>query len=221
MKRIAPLTLLVLLLLSILKVNCQNSVCESDKENQVDLNTISINKCEIEKTKKTTNKISRNRIIRKTPAKISRKKITSNYSNFKGNKINLKTNNKNFDPLKFSIKSKEVLFSLVEEIPLFYSCENLTKEENIKCFKSKINKHFIKNFNPDNFIDESISKKIFIQFQIDIDGKIKNPIIKTDNLLIKNELTSIINNLPQLKAGKIKGLPVVVIYSFPINLTLN
>ncbi|WP_299162135.1 energy transducer TonB [uncultured Tenacibaculum sp.] len=214
--------ILLFFLINIISVYSQASVCETPKQNNIDLNNISINKCEIEKKENNSNKIVRTRIIRKRSIKKRFTKEESNQLKIKGNKVNLGINN-NDTSLKLPNSSKEILFNLVEEIPMFYLCKKSTKINNIKCFNKMINNHFIKNFSTYKFIDETINDKIFIQFSIDIHGNVINPKIKgkNNNKLLNRELQKIINKLPNFTPGKEQGLPVIVTYSFPLNLTLN
>lgn len=212
----------LLFLYNIATINSQSSVCETSKENNTDLNTISINKCEIDEKENETKKITRTRIIRKRTIRRHSLKEESSQIKIIGNKINLTINNNNTS-LKLPSSSEEILFSLVEEIPMFISCKNSTKENNTKCFKEKINNHFSKNFATYNFIDETIKDKIFIQFSINIYGKVINPKIKSknNNKLLHKELHRILNKLPNFNPGKEQGIPIIVTYSFPLNLTLN
>ncbi|MBA6156943.1 hypothetical protein H3Z83_10480 [Tenacibaculum sp. S7007] len=221
MKKTTLTTLLILLSLNTIRVYSQASVCETTKEDEVDLNTITFNKCEITEKKTDVKRISRTRIIRKRTTPNTRLRKTSNYLGLKKSEVNLKTNNKRLLLLKLISKPQKVLFSLVDEIPMFESCQVSTREENIKCFNKTLNKLLTKNFNPDYFTDDVFNSKIFVQFQIDINGEIKNTLIKTKNKLIINELKKAIKNLPLLKSGKENGLPVIVTHSFPLNLTLN
>lgn len=179
----------------------QVSVCDSSKETIIDLNDIAINKCEITNSSKNIRKIIKTKNPRKRVSNRSRKK----------------ENNQSLS------NSKEVLFTLVEEIPMFESCKDTNREDNVKCFKSRINKHFSKNFNTDKFINEIIKDKIFIQFSINIYGKVINSKIKSknNNKLLHKELNRVLYKLPTFNVGKEKGLPVIVTYSFPLNMTLN
>ena len=209
-------------LFNVLYIYSQVNVCETPKENTIDPNAISIKKCEIEEKEDYSKKITRTRIIRKRPTRKITNKEKSSQLKIEGNNIDLGIQN-NKTILNLPNATKEVLFNLVEEIPMFNSCKKDTKEENIKCFKEKINTHFSKNFSTYDFIDESINDKIFIQFSIDIYGKVINPKIKSKkhNKLLNKELLRILDKLPNFSPGKIQGFPVIVTYSFPLNLTLN
>ncbi|CAM1333666.1 energy transducer TonB [Tenacibaculum aestuariivivum] len=213
-----PFLFILLFNLNILTTYSQAPVCKTPKENNFDVNEISIKKCDINKKK--DNNV---REIAKK-ANITTRKRVSNRLRKNSNHLN---KNKNFIDLKVekSLKipnlSREVLFTLVEKIPMFESCDNSSRENNVKCFKSKMNDHFSKNFYLNNFIDENIEDKIYIQFSIDLHGKVINSKIKSskENKELNKELNRIVEKLPRFLPGKQKGLPVIVTYSFPLNLT--
>lgn len=200
-------------------------VCTTKEDNAIDLNIISVNKCNIvnekqnprERTTKTL--IARNRIkkTRKLPQK-------SQSSLNASSKISITTTTNDLS-IKNSLKSqtKEVLFSVVEEVPLFPKCKNSSNEKAKKCFKDSMQKHFSKNYFPEVFSEEGIHGRILIQFTINIYGSPKNiqVVSSKPSKVITNEINRIINKLPQLESGKEKGIPVDVTYSFPINLILN
>ncbi|KAB1153500.1 hypothetical protein F7018_16860 [Tenacibaculum aiptasiae] len=209
-------------LFNVLYIYSQVNVCETQKENTIDPNTISVKKCEIEEKEDYSKKITRTRIIRKRPLRRIANKEQSSQLKVEGNNIDLEIQN-NKTVLNLPNATKEVLFNLVEEIPMFNSCKNSTREDNVKCFKEKINTHFSKKFSTYEFLDESIKDKVFIQFSIDIYGKVIKPKIKSKkhNKLLNKELIRILNKLPNFTPGKMQGFPVIVTYSFPLNLTLN
>ena len=213
-----------LLLLTTVTLKAQE-VCTIPEDNAIDLNIISVDKCEIadkkqnsrERTTKTL--AARNRIkkIRKTPQK--------NQSSLSApSKISIITTNNDLS-IKTSLESqtKEVLFSVVEQVPLFPKCKNNSNEKAKKCFKNNMQKHFSKNYYPEVFSEEGIRGRVLIQFTIDVYGKPKNiqVVSSKPSKVITNEINRIINKLPQLESGKEKGIPVDVTYSFPINLILN
>lgn len=200
MKKFIPLIIISIFCFNYTNIYSQ-AVCETPTENVIDLNEISIKKCDIKEEKTTTRNIIK--------TKVSRKRM-----NHRNRKIDKKNK---------LATSKKVLFTLVEEIPMFESCKKSTKSSNKKCFKRRINKHFSKNFHIEKFGDKIIKDKIFIQFSIDLYGKVINPqiISRNKDKLLHKELNEILYKLPNFTPGKEKGLPVIVTYSFPFNLTLN
>lgn len=200
-------------------------ICTSPGENTIDLNIISAKKCDAESTEKNKNvaKTSR-RLIARNRIKKVRNKIQQNQSNLQAKStVTIETTN-NFN-LKNTLKkqNQKVLFTVVDEIPMFPNCTMGTKNENKKCFVKSMQQHFSKNYYPEVFLDEEVQGRILIQFTIDIYGKPKNVKVVTTktNNAITNEITRIIKKLPVLSVGKQKGIPVDVVYSFPLNLTLS
>ena len=127
MKKILLISLLYIL--NSFSAHCQSAVCETPKENNFDLNEITVKKCEITTKKKNPRKITKTKIIRKRIINRARKKA---------NKLNKREHTINIKPYETSIKlpnlTKNVLFTLVEEIPMFESCSNNSRKNNIKCF---------------------------------------------------------------------------------------
>ncbi|WP_086030088.1 hypothetical protein [Tenacibaculum holothuriorum] len=218
------LTTLLFLLLFI-KLSVAQNTCEKKEQTEIqDLNAISVNKCEIEVTKNNSRKVS-------TKIKTSRKRITNRFKRVSKNKRNSLTGIKSSEikivsnnPLNtppINNLSKNVLFSIVEEVPMFPKCKIGPKQENIKCFKESINNHFNKNIHVEKIADENIPKRILVQITIGIDGKITNSKIISKNKKITKELKRVISKIPNLIPGREQNIPVNVTYSFPINLTLN
>lgn len=203
--------LFLLFNLNLFNIYSQTTICETAKEEIIDLNSITIKKCDI-KEKGNIRQISKTNIARKRVNKRSNKK--TKHLNTNGRKKNNKS-------LNINNLSKEVLFTLVEEIPTFESCKQTNKQNNIKCFKAKINKHISKNFYAEDYLSEGTKVKVYIQFSIDLYGKVINSKIRSDdnNKKLDEELNRIINKLPRFNPGKEKGLPVIVTYAFPLNLT--
>ncbi|SEC90846.1 TonB protein C-terminal [Tenacibaculum sp. MAR_2009_124] len=201
-------------------------VCDSPKEEIIDPNSLSLSKCEVEN--KTKKKRSRKIIKNKN---VSRKRITKR---FKTNPNDLNSTLSPSNDLKTTIsvtksfksnklKSNTILFNVVDETPLFTTCIDKGKEENTKCFRDKIQKHFAKNFTPGNIAEDEISGKVIIKFDIKINGKVDNIEVRSKKKSKKlyNEIKCIFSKLPLIKPGKVNGLPVNVTYVFPINLTLD
>ncbi|CAM1339929.1 energy transducer TonB [Tenacibaculum aestuarii] len=200
-------------------------VCTTPEDNTIDLNIISVNKCDVtDESQKLPQKNTRTLTARNRIKKV-RKKAQENQSNLSANSnISIVTTNDDLT-LKNTLatQTREVLFSVVEEVPLFPNCEISTGQEAKKCFKDNMQKHFSKNYYPEVFSQEGIRGRILIQFTIDVYGNPKNIQIVSSksSKIITKEINRIINKLPQFSAGKEKGMPVDVTYSFPINLILN
>ena len=200
-------------------------VCTTPEDNTIDLNIISVNKCDVtDEAQKLPQKNTRTLTARNRIKKV-RKQAQENQSNLNANSnvTIITTNNDLTLKNTLTTQTKEVLFSIVEEVPLFPNCENSIGQDAKKCFKDNMQKHFSKNYYPEVFSQEGIRGRILIQFTIDIYGNPKNIQVVSSKRseIITDEINRIINKLPQFSAGKEKGIPVNVTYSFPINLILN
>ncbi len=229
-----PLKLIALLLVFInLDGFSQNKKqCDSPEEVQLDLNSIS--KCTIEKDD-SENKVVLNVASKKIRKRIIRKREDDN-SNKTRNKVNTLNNTKNLEKnisnnshleikteiVKNKIVAEEILFSVVDNVPLFPNCE-ASNNNNMSCFNKEFSKHFAENFDPERASEEGVSGRVFIQFTIDIKGNVNSLFIKSrkKNLQLESEINRVIKSLPKLVSGKHKGLPVNVKYSLPINFSAD
>ena len=218
-------TTLLFFFLLLFQINYGQNVCTSPEESALDLNVISSKKCDISVDKTQPRKRISTTLTARNRIKKVRKETQKNQSSLNANSsISIIIDSHDLS-LENTLKSqaKEVLFSVVEQVPLFPNCKNDSNENAKKCFKDNMQKHFTKNFYPEVFSEEGIQGRILIQFTIDIYGKPKNIQVvssKTSDVITK-EVHRIINKLPLLTSGKEKGIPVDVTYSFPITLTLN
>ncbi|CAM1364594.1 TonB protein C-terminal [Tenacibaculum sediminilitoris] len=218
---------LLLLFVSFLLTNTllAQNICTTSEENSIDLNIISVNKCDIVTKKQNTRERVTKTLTVRNRVKKTRKSLQENQSNLSpSTKVSIITTNNNLS-IENSLKSeiKNVLFSVVEQVPLFPTCKGKSNEKAKKCFIDNMQKHFSKNYYPEVFSEEGIRGRILIQFTIDVYGTPKNiqVVSSKSSEIIINEINRIINKLPKLESGKEKGIPVNVTYSFPVNLILN
>lgn len=227
MKQLITYALVTLLSLNAFLVNSQsNQQCESKKTDLLDLNSIS--KCTIEKSKdeKGTEQVTLNVAAKKTRKRVIRKREKANSIDGTNN---MKQTVSSSDEIIISneivptnISTEEVLFNVVDEVPLFSKCENANGNK-IDCFNNEFSKHFAKNFDPERASTEGVSGRVFLQFTIDTKGKINKLLVKsrTKNSLLEKEIKRVIGKLPQLSPGKHQGIPVNVTYSLPINFSTD
>jgi len=181
----------------------QNSqTCESPEDNFEDLNTIStisIKKCNIEESSST-------------------RKITSQKKNNRTSHYVRKKSKKNPTKKNIKIKPKEIIFSVVDNIPLLKNCKN-SKDKT--CFNKQFYSHFSKNFNPETIYEDNINGKFFVQFTMNTNGHISNILVRGPKSIknLEKEIKRVINKLPSFQAGTHKGFPVNVKHSLPINLS--
>lgn len=115
----------------------------------------------------------------------------------------------------------EVPFALIEDVPTFPGCENLSKLQKRACFEERIQAHVVKNFQyPQVALDMGIHGRVYIMFTIERDGSISNLKTRGPDKILEDEAIRIIRKLPKLIPGKQREKPVPVSFSLPINFVL-
>ena len=118
----------------------------------------------------------------------------------------------------YSNKS-EVPFALIDEVPVFPGCENLsTNQERKKCMADKINKYVIENFNVKLGKELGLKGKqrVNVIFRIDKNGNVKGIRSRAAHPDLETEARRVISLLPKMIPGKQNGENVTVPYSLPI-----
>ena len=112
----------------------------------------------------------------------------------------------------------EVPYAVVDEVPLFPSCEGLnSNEEHKNCTSNKIS--FVnENFNTNLAKELGLTgrQRISVIFKIEEDGSISNIKARAPHPDLENEITRVIGTLPKMTLGKHKGKAVTVPYSLPV-----
>lgn len=111
-----------------------------------------------------------------------------------------------------------VPFAVIEDVPVFPGCENVTKEEKRACFQKKIQEHVMNNFKyPPTALEMGIHGKVYVQFVINVDGRVTNVKLRGPDKMLEKEAERIIASLPRMIPGKQRGKAVKVPYGIPIN----
>ena len=111
----------------------------------------------------------------------------------------------------------DVPFALIEQVPLFPGCEELSSnEEQKKCMSSKIQEHIMKNFNSEAGKGLTGVNRVIVQFKINKEGKIENVKARAASPELEKEGIRVVESLPQMVPGKQDGQEVGVMYSLPI-----
>ena len=111
----------------------------------------------------------------------------------------------------------DVPFAVIEDVPIFPGCENVSKEERRNCFQKQINKHIKRNFRYPEIAQElGIQGRVFVNFIIGKDGSITNIKMRGPDKNLEKEAKRIISKLPKMTPGKQRGRPVRVPFSIPI-----
>ena len=116
----------------------------------------------------------------------------------------------------------DVPFAVIEDVPIFPGCENVSKDKRRDCFQEKINKHIKRNFRyPEVAMELGIQGRVFVTFIIDKDGSITNILMRGPDKKLEKEARRIISVLPKMTPGKQRGRAVRVPFSIPINFRLQ
>lgn len=115
----------------------------------------------------------------------------------------------------------EVPFAIIEDVPVFPGCENVSKAQKRTCFEQKMQAHVMKNFQyPQVALELGIHGRVAVMFTIDRDGSITKIKTRGPDKVLENEAVRIINALPKMIPGKQRGKPVPVPFSLPINFVM-
>lgn len=237
MKLITPVIITVLFVKSVAYSQSKGvKECKSKEETEEIFDLNSITKCDIKEvktksgTKEAQLKISYRKIRRRNANKSKLKQIkTKNAVKSISNEVeqqsiddSFATNDLGNEKLK-NLNIQEVLFSIVDEIPLFKKCYSGNVVSKKGCFNKEMSKHFAENFYPERASEDGVSGRVFIQFIIDFEGKVRNIEVKTKKQsdLLEKEIKRVISKLPKFLPGTHKSLPVNTKYNLPINLTLE
>ncbi len=115
--------------------------------------------------------------------------------------------------------NENVPFAVIDQVPVFLGCKDLTSNEaQKKCMSTKIAEFVNANF------DTSLGKKlgltginrVIVQFRIDKTGKIVDIKSRGPRPELEEEAKRVISNLPQMEPGQQNGKNVSVMYSLPI-----
>jgi len=116
----------------------------------------------------------------------------------------------------------DVPFAVIEDVPIFPGCENVSKDKRRDCFQEKINKHIKRNFRyPEVAMELGIQGRVFVTFIIDKYGSITNILMRGPDKNLEKEARRIISVLPKMTPGKQRGRAVRVPFSIPINFRLQ
>ena len=116
-------------------------------------------------------------------------------------------------------------FAVVDQIPLFKSCESIQKKDHVRCFNEELKKHIEKTLKfPKKAKKEKIENNVSVVYQITENGEITNIHARArkpeHRLLFEEEAKRIISLIPNLIPGKQKGKAVKVNYATVIQFKL-
>lgn len=112
-----------------------------------------------------------------------------------------------------------VPFAVIENVPIFPGCENLSNnQERKECMSSKVQEFVQKKFNSDLAGELGLEgrQRIFVQFRIDRTGKVVDVRARAPHPRLEKEAVDVVSSLPDMIPGKQRGKPVGVQYALPI-----
>lgn len=121
--------------------------------------------------------------------------------------------------IKKEVKVETYPFILIEDVPIFPGCENLSNNEERKdCMSKKISSFINKEFNTEIGTQLGLTgiNRINIMFKIDTNGDIVEVQTRAPHPKLEQEAQRVIKALPKMMPGKQRGKPVNVQYSLPI-----
>lgn len=231
------LSIVVFLCLQTTLFSQDKDVCEKKMEQVEDIYSIDdVNKCLIDKSsvkkddksvkERVTNQLRMKVFTHKKSGKnimrystLRKKSTRRKYQKLKNDAL---TNVKGVtDKLESSLVPDEILFVLVDEVPIFEKCGDDTS---VKCFNQELQKHFFEHFSyPKEAIKQNMQGRVFVKFVIDKKGKVQN--VKTyssgNKELLEKEVERIMLQLPVFTPGRELGKKINVIYSMPIDFKLK
>jgi len=113
----------------------------------------------------------------------------------------------------------DVPFAVIENVPIFPGCENLSNnDQRKKCMSEKVQEFVQKKFNTDLGSQLGLSgvNRVIVQFKIDKNGNITDVRSRAPHPRLEQEAARVINSLPKMQPGRQRGKPVGVMYSLPI-----
>lgn len=123
------------------------------------------------------------------------------------------------DPSVLKLEPTEVPDGVLEKIPVYPGCEEVFgNRERKKCINVAISRFIGKNFRTRLASELGLygKQRIILNFKIDKEGKVTDAKARAHYPDLEKEAIRVINLLPQVKPGELKGEPVVIPFSIPI-----
>lgn len=123
-----------------------------------------------------------------------------------------------------SVKTEEV-FVVVEYLPMFPSCEGVSKEDQKECFDKALKAAIFKNLKyPQRDLEKNNEGTVYVQFIIDEKGNftaIKSADNKRSSDEMKEAVENAVRKLPRIIPAKQGKNEVKIRYTMPITFKLN
>ncbi|WP_298506025.1 energy transducer TonB [uncultured Maribacter sp.] len=117
---------------------------------------------------------------------------------------------------------KKYTGGVVEKVPVFQGCENLTNKDARVCFNNQMEAHIRQHFRyPNKAQKMRLQGRVSIMFKINEEGTISNIKTKGPHKILEEEAIRIIKLIPKCEPGLINGKPTPIPFSIPISFRLQ
>ncbi|WCO01350.1 M56 family metallopeptidase [Psychroserpens ponticola] len=113
----------------------------------------------------------------------------------------------------------EIPYAIVDQTPVFSSCQDLSSEKERKsCTSDKVSSFVNKNFNTDLAKQLNIKglQRVSVVFKIDKEGNVTDVRARAPHPKLEEEAKRVMKRLPQFIPGRHDGKLIIVPYSLPI-----
>lgn len=115
----------------------------------------------------------------------------------------------------------EIPYFIIEEKPMFEACKEVPNDRQIECFKKQLDNYVKIHLKyPPKSLAAGIEGRVMIAFRINTDGTVTIIGKRSTDEILEEEAVFLINSLPCLIPGKMKGVPTAVTFAYPINFKL-
>ena len=115
----------------------------------------------------------------------------------------------------------DIPFAIAEEKPMFEACKEVPNDRQTECFKKQLDNYVKIHLKyPPKSLAARIEGRAVIVFRINTDGTVTIIGKRSTDEILEEEAVFLINSLPCLIPGKMKGVPTAVTFAYPINFKL-
>ena len=115
----------------------------------------------------------------------------------------------------------DIPFAIAEEKPMFEACKEVPNDRQIECFKKQLDNYVKIHLKyPPKSLAARIEGRAVIVFRINTDGTVTIIGKRSTDEILEEEAVFLINSLPCLIPGKMKGVPTAVTFAYRINFKL-
>jgi len=119
--------------------------------------------------------------------------------------------------------SESVSMALVEEVPRWAGCEELSGKEAQACTDDGVMRHVVQETRyPGKARRKGIQGQVIVRFVVERDGSVGDvEVLRSVHALLDAEAVRVVRTFPPFTPGMQRGKPVRVMYSLPLNFSLN